>query len=316
MSKNKTDTNKKAQPEDKPKNTKKDNMESVVAKSNDGTVQISFTIDKVTVKKELDKTAKILSETLEIKGFRKGKAPLEKVLETVDKDKLIQNTLNRIVPEILEDTFQKHNLKPIMFPRVELLKADSDSDWQLRAVTAEKPNINLGDYKNMLKSTVKSSAIWTPEKAKTDSEKAEKDPKQALAEKEQEVIKALLANIKFDIPKILIDEEVNARLSKLLEQIENLGLTLDTYLKSTGKDAEKLKSEYKTQAEETLKLEFILNEISNTENVTVTDSDLEPYVKQIDKSDNVSEENRKNQIAYLRTVLRKRKSLEHLLNLV
>jgi hypothetical protein len=36
----------------------------------------------------------------------------------------------------------------------------------------------------------------------------------------------------------LIDEEVNSRLSKLLERIEKLGLTLESYLSSIGKTAQ------------------------------------------------------------------------------
>jgi len=45
----------------------------------------------------------------------------------------------------------------------------------------------------------------------------------------------LLRNIKIEIPKLLIEEEVNTRLSQLLERIEKLGLDLEKYLQTIGK---------------------------------------------------------------------------------
>jgi trigger factor len=302
--------------EKKSSKTKNVDVKSVVAKSDDGTVQITFTLDKKLVKKELKNTAKKLAETLEVKGFRKGKAPVEKVMESVDRNELIQNTLNRIVPKTLDDAFKKHNLKPVMFPKVELLKADEDSDWQLRAITAELPDIDLGDYKKIIKDKAKTDKIWTPDQAKKGTEEEKKDKEMSQAEKEQEVMKILLENIKFEAPKVLIEDEVNARLAKLLDQIDKLGLNLENYLKSVGKDAEKLREEYRSQAEETLRLEFILNKIAEEENIKVNDSELDPYLKQLEKSKDLDEQNKAQQITYIRTALRKRKTLEMLLNLI
>jgi FKBP-type peptidyl-prolyl cis-trans isomerase (trigger factor) len=295
--------------------TVKREVKSVIAKSKDGTVQITFNIDKITVKKELESTAKKLAETLDIKGFRKGKAPLDKVMDTVDRNQLIQTTLNRIVPPMLDKAFVAHKLKPVMFPKIELLKAAEDSDWELRATTAEFPDIDLGDYKKLIRDEAKGSSIWTPEKAK-EKEAADKDEKQTQAEKEQEIMKILLTHIKFEVPKVLVEEEVNARLSKLLDQIDKLGLNLDGYLKSVGKDADTLRKEYEVQSKETLRLELILNKIAESEKITVSDPDLEPYIKQLEQSKEVTKENKAQQLTYIRTTIRKRKKLEMLLGLL
>ncbi|MBN1169311.1 hypothetical protein JXA63_05495 [Candidatus Woesebacteria bacterium] len=318
MTKEKKTTKKKKGKSTANTSPKKENsaVKSVVAKSSDGTIQITFTLDKALVKKELENTASKLAETLEIKGFRKGKAPTEKVMESIDQNQLIQNTLNRIVPKMLDDSFKEHDLNPIMFPKVELLKADKDSDWQLRATTAEMPEVNLGDYKNIIRQEAKSGEIWTPEKAKKQSETGEKDKEKTQAEKEQHIMKILLENIKFDVPKVLVEEEVNARLSKLLDQIDKLGLNLETYLKSVGKDAEKLREEYSSQAKETLRLEFILLKIAEVENISASDEEMEPYIKQLEGSKDVTDENKSQQITYIRTALRKRKTLEMLLSLI
>lgn len=316
ITKNKKGDSKKGKSSPKKSSTEVRGYESVIAKSNDSTVQITITIDRSLVKKELEITAKELAETIEIKGFRKGKAPADKVMDAVDRNQLIQNTLNRIVPDMLDKAFIKHNIKPIMFPKVELLKADEDSDWQLRTTTAEIPDIDLGDYKKLIRDGVKSQKIWTPDKTIIGDKDEEKDKEKTQAEKEQEIMGILLNNIKFDAPKVLVDEEVNARLSKLLDQIDKLGLNLENYLKSIGKDAVKLREEYQSQAKETLRLEFILLKIAEEENIKVKDSDLEPHIKQLEQSKDINDENKARQMTYIRTALRKRKTLEMLLNLV
>ena len=59
-------------------------ISSVIARSDDGTVQITFTIPSVVIKKEEDLALVHLAQDLEVPGFRKGKAPIEKVREKID----------------------------------------------------------------------------------------------------------------------------------------------------------------------------------------------------------------------------------------
>src|SRR5258706_424878 len=82
-------------------------------------------------------------------------------------------------------------------------------------------------------------------------------------EKEQIVLKTLIDNIKVSIPKLLIDDEVNHRLSDLLARIEKLGLNLDSYLASVGKTPQSLREEYERQVKDGVSLELILNKIAD-----------------------------------------------------
>ena len=57
---------------------------STVAKGGDGTIQINLTIPFETIKRTRLEAAGELSENVEVPGFRKGKAPIDKVLEKID----------------------------------------------------------------------------------------------------------------------------------------------------------------------------------------------------------------------------------------
>jgi len=138
------------------------------------------------------------------------------------------------LPKQLSIVFEKNNIKPAIYPKVDLIKANENENWQVRATTCNLPEIILGDYKNKIIEKAKTDAIWTPKKGKPDKNKQEL----TREEKEQIVIKTLLDNISVKIPELLINEEVNSRLSKLIQSIEKLGLNLENYLTSIGKTAE------------------------------------------------------------------------------
>lgn len=61
-----------------------------VAKSEDGTIQITFVLIKEEVKKAQEKVLKEIGKSVTIPGFRKGKAPLEKIKSHTPSQKLIE----------------------------------------------------------------------------------------------------------------------------------------------------------------------------------------------------------------------------------
>jgi len=247
-----------------------------IAKSDDGTIQITYTIAFPEIQKARENAALDLGKDMEIAGFRKGMAPLARLLEKIPAQTLIEKALNGMLPKLFGDTIDEEKLKPIAYPKFELIKADENEPWQVVATTAELPNFELGDYKATVKgATVK---IWKPGDDK-------KEESQTREQKEQEVIKALLSQVKIKIPKILLDEEVNSRLSKLLEQIDKLGLTLDSYLASIGKKTEDVRAEYEKQAESALSLDFILVKISALEGIKVTEEEIAEAIKVSSNSD-------------------------------
>jgi len=283
-----------------------------VAKTSDGTVQITFDLPWSEVAKAQDEVLVKLGKDVEVAGFRKGKAPKAKVKQAIGEDKLIRETLNVLLPKKLSETITKNKIKPAVYPRLDVLKANDGEDWQIRATTCELPEIELGDYKKIVAAAGRASNLWTPDKG---DPKKKKEP--SREEKEQEAIKILLETIKFDVPKLLVDEEVNSRLSSLLARIEKLGLSLEGYLASIGKTPETIREEYANQARESLRLELILNKIASEEKIDPKEEQIDDMIKAASEN----EEARKRletpeQRNYIRTILSRRMVLEHLAALI
>lgn len=290
-----------------------DKKNYVVARENDGTIQVTFTIDKKTINANLLKALEELGKEIEIPGFRKGNAPTEKVKEHISKEKLTEKTLSGILPKLLSEVLTKEKIKPSIYPKFELISADDDQDWQVRALICEIPDFELGEYKSKLKGLVSSAKIWTPGSTPDTA----KNKELTRSEKEQQVIDALLKTINLTIPRILIEEEVNSRLSQLLSRIEKLGLTLDGYLSSIGKDPKSLRSEYEQQSQTAIKIELILEKVSLMEKLSVSESDIEEAIKANSNDPKIQEGMRSpEQLRMIKTILLRRKALDFLLTLI
>ena len=282
-----------------------------LAKSNDGTIQITFTIPFGQIKKAKEAAASEIGKNIQVPGFRKGKAPLDKVISQIPQNTLIEKTLGKILPKLLAAAINEHKIKPAVYPKFELVKAVEGEDWQIRAVTCELPEINLGDYKKIIAGALRAKAIWTPDSAKTAGDKSDK--KISKEEKEQEIIKTLLETIKITIPKLLINEEVNHKLSNLLARLEKLGLTLETYLPSIGKTAETLRAEYEKQAKEALSLDLILNKIAEKEKIKVSEKQIQEMIKVSAADPKLAEKlDTPEQRRLIESILRRRAALDSL----
>lgn len=266
----------------------------IIAKSEDGGVQITFTVPFAEIKKAQDETVLEMAKDIEVPGFRKGNAPIDKVREKIPQANLIEHSLGHILPTLLAQVIKDNDLKLAMYPKFELVKAEENKDWEIVGKTCELPTFDLGDYKKLVSGEIRAASL-----------------KRELSreEKEQVVIKTLIDNIKINIPTILIEEEVSSRLSSLLSRIEKLGLALENYLTSIGKTPESIRSEYEVQSKEAISLDLILSEIAQKEDVKVSEAEIEQTLKTAQDS-NVSSQRR-----LVESILRKRHALEILVNL-
>ncbi len=266
----------------------------VIAKEDNGNVQISFTIPFSLVRKAQDETVAEMAKDTQIPGFRKGKAPLLKVREKIPEGSLIEHSLSHILPKALGEAITEHKLRLALYPKWELVSAKDGEDWQVRGITCELPEISLGDYKNIAAGELRAASL-----------------KKELAkeEKEQVVIKALLSNVKISIPPVLIEEEATSRLSNLLSRLEKLGLALESYLTSVGKTATDLRAEYATQAKDAIGLDLILSRVAESENLKVSQKEIDEALKAADSS----QDGEKQRI--VESILKRRMALEFLTKL-
>lgn len=94
------------------------------------------------------KALKKLAQKSEIKGFRKGKAPMDQVKKTVGDRELWLNAVEELAQEALEFGMKETNALPISRPElgVDQLSADAAT---LTFTYDVKPEVKLGQYKDL-----------------------------------------------------------------------------------------------------------------------------------------------------------------------
>ncbi len=248
------------------------------------TVEITATIPNSDIKTEYEVVMKKTVEETELPGFRKGKAPRDMVEKNIDRAKIATLIIRNLIPKAYSDAVKEHDLHPIIDPTLEiqepkeLIEILDEADLKLKITTCEAPSVKLNDYKEKIKAESAKDAIWTPDKGAPDKNQKEESPEIKEQKKFVRNIDILLKTCNVEIGELVIKAEANRLLSQTLDEIKKLGLTLEEYLKNTGKTADNLQAEAKTKAESSLKISFIFDEIAQNEKITVEKSDIDAII--------------------------------------
>ncbi len=282
-------------------------MDTEMKRLTDGTIELIMTIPWADVEKTYEHVVREIVERTELPGFRKGKAPRNMVEEKLDRGETYEEVLKHVIPDAYGRAVTEQKLHPVVSPKIELKEASEKKDWVIRALTAEKPDVTLGEYKKAMQDLKagKAKKIWVPGQKPKEEEKKE-EAKPTL----DELLGALYTSVKITIPALLIEHETNRLLSDLIDQTKRLGLTVEQYLSSTGRTADSVRKEYEEQSKRTLTLEFALEKIADTEGVLVSDDDIETVIKTA-KTDE-EKKSLETQKYYIASVLRRQKTLDFL----
>jgi len=295
----------------KPKKVKLDASKAKLTWLPQKTFTLEFSVPWKDVKLTYDKVLEQLTKTAKISGFREGKAPKDIVEKSMDKGKLYGEVINQLLPVSYAKAVMQHKLKPAVNPKVNIIKAEENKPWQFKATSCELPAIELGDYTKLVKGAMAKDKIWTPDKGKPN----EKQPEVTETQKFNLVAKALLEGIKIDLPNMLVATERDRLLSRLLEQVQKLGLTIEQYAQSNGKTVDQLKQEQAKTAENTLKIELILQAIAEDKKFKADDKEIDQMIEKSGDEKLKKQLNTPQERAYIGSVLRKRQVIDYLIGL-
>ena len=274
--------------------------------------QVKVSISWKTVEPAFQKALRKAATKVKLDGFRIGKAPLPLVERNVDQQLLIEQTLQIVLPEAYTAALKESKQRPITQPEIDPITVEKGKDWELNLYFAEAPVVSIKDYQNVIKKVKKDA-----EEAVKEVEKAEKVTDEMRKTAQLKVVsKALIQNLNPQIPELLVRQEVNHQLHKLVDQLKQLNIAEDDYLRSRQMTAESLRQMYAVEAVSGLQLEFILAEVAKEAKITVPDAELDEKLKEIfgADSDKISEENKQQYRSYLFSSLVKQKVSDHLLS--
>ncbi|WXR62221.1 trigger factor [Peptostreptococcaceae bacterium AGR-M142] len=118
--------------------------------------------------------------------------------------------------------------------------------------------------------------------------KLEEDAKKAEEKEDKnKVIDLVCENAEVEIPKEMVETEVNGMLRDFDMQLRYQGLDLDNYLKFTNSTIDALKEQMSEDASKRVKTNLVLEAISKEENVEVSENDMEEYLVEMSKMYNM-----------------------------
>lgn len=103
----------------------------------------------------------------------------------------------------------------------------------------------------------------------------------AKAEYEHELIDLAVANAKFSVPEIMIEDKISQMVEEMKMSLESRKMSLDMYMQYTGLDMAKIRENQRPVAEENVKTDLVLDAIAKAEDIQVDMADVDAEIAAI-----------------------------------
>ena len=110
---------------------------------------LTFTISQEQIKPELDRVFNSVKKTLNVPGFRKGHLPRPVFNQRFGEEALYQDTLNALLPVAYEAAVKEAEIEVVAQPQFDVASMEKGQDWTITAEVVTKPEVKLGEYKNL-----------------------------------------------------------------------------------------------------------------------------------------------------------------------
>ncbi|WAH38941.1 trigger factor [Alicyclobacillus dauci] len=120
------------------------------------------------------------------------------------------------------------------------------------------------EYRNDLKARLE-------ERAKQDHERYIED----------EVVTKATENATIDLPKVMVDHEIDHQINSFAQQLQMQQIPFDAYLEFTGTTMDELRDQFREAAEKSVRVALVLEAITSAENVDVTDEEVDAELQKV-----------------------------------
>lgn len=110
---------------------------------------LTFIISQEQIKPELDRVFNSVKKNLNVPGFRKGHLPRPVFNQRFGEEALYQDTLNALLPAAYEAAVKEAEIEVVAQPQFDVTSMEKGQDWTITAEVVTKPEVKLGEYKNL-----------------------------------------------------------------------------------------------------------------------------------------------------------------------
>ena len=122
---------------------------SQILNKEDGKVVIAFSATKEEFAKGLDQAFKRAVKRVNAPGFRKGKLPRAVFNKMYGEEALFQDAVDFVLPAAYTKAIDELEVSPLAMPDIDVKEISKEEGVKFEAVIAVKPNVELGEYKNL-----------------------------------------------------------------------------------------------------------------------------------------------------------------------
>lgn len=96
-----------------------------------------------------------------------------------------------------------------------------------------------------------------------------------------ELLEAAAANAEVEVPDVLIREKIESYIQEFENRLKQQGVNLDQYIQMTGMDMDRIRQEYRPQAESQVKIDLTLEAIVAAENVDASEEEISAEIDKL-----------------------------------
>lgn len=266
--------------------------------------ELQFEVSGERVNTKLQEVFEEITRVAKVKGFRPGKAPRD-VVEAHYGDHAREEMIKKLIPEVYREGVEKEKLDPIDFPDITDVELKNDT-LKFKASIDIKPEISLKEYKGIAvkrksakvsdeeisktldylkKSQGKDDAVLDDAFAHSLGYPSFEDFKQTLirqmemdkdrqnrVDMEQQVVDALLKDVKISVPTALLEKQIEHRIHELAHRFQSQRMP-EAEIK---KREDEWRKELRPIVERDIKAYFVFEAIAKAENITVGENENLP----------------------------------------
>ncbi|MDO5559137.1 MAG: trigger factor [Oscillospiraceae bacterium] len=121
--------------------------------------------------------------------------------------------------------------------------------------------------------------------------------KKADSQFENYLFETIIKDLEGEIPQCMFDQKVEREIQEFEQRLSGNKMTLDLYFQYTGMDMDDLKASYMDRAKNEVKLRLALEKIVETENIEVTDEEVDNGLASLAAANNLKVEDVKRLIS-------------------
>src|SRR3972149_5696947 len=109
-------------------------------------VVLEIEVDPEQMERSLDRAYRKLVQRVAVPGFRKGKTPRSMLERHVGRERLVQEALDALIPEVYNRAINENEVDAIGQPTIELLQ---EEPLAFKATVPVRPTVELSDYHSL-----------------------------------------------------------------------------------------------------------------------------------------------------------------------